>query len=84
MPIAIREPGNRSKVLEHIQALTEKDKDGNPAKDQSLMDSLKADIISDINALDSKYTGVLVIAEARHLENRRERTVQVIGQEGHF
>jgi len=45
---------------------------------------LKADIVSDINALDKKFGGVLVIAEGRHQDNQRMRNVQVIGQEGHF
>jgi hypothetical protein len=84
MAIAIREQGNRSKVIEHIQSLKETGADGKVLADQSLMDSLKADIASDVAALDSKFNGVLVIAEARHSDNRRERSVQVIGQEGHF
>jgi len=84
MAIAIREQGNRSKVIEHIQTLKETGPDGKTAEDQSLMDSLKADIVSDINALDKKFGGVLVIAEGRHQDNQRMRNVQVIGQEGHF
>jgi len=84
MAIAIREQGNRSKVLEHIQTLKETGTDGKPVADQSFIESLKSDIAADIAALDSKFGGVLVIAEGRHIENRRERTIQVIGQEGHF
>ncbi len=84
MPIAIREQGERSKVASHISSLKENGTDGKPLADQSLMDSLKADIAADIAALDKQFAGVLVIAEARHGEDRRERMVQVVGQKGHF
>ncbi len=84
MAFAIREQGSRNKVAEHIKTLTENGADGEPIEDQTLIESAKAVIASQIAALSKDFNGVLVIAEGHANENNRSLTVQVIGQKGHF
>lgn len=84
MPFAIREQGERSKTLAHIQSLKEKGQDGNDAKDQSQIDIAKSAISAEVNALPEKLKGVLVIASGSAAENQRNLNIQVIGLEGHY
>jgi hypothetical protein len=83
MAFAIHKQSLREKVAESLKAFVETGSDGNPLKDQSFIESVKADILTDANALDPKFNAVLIIAEGQHLENQRHRTVQVIGQTIH-
>ena len=84
MPFAIREQGERNKLAEHVKTIQENGTDGKPSKDQSLIESVKASILTALASLPTDFNGALVIAEGSATENTRSGTFQVIGQKGHY
>ena len=81
MGFQYREQGARAAVIKHLQEFKELQPDGKtPAKDQTQCDAVKAFAISEINALPTEFTGVLVQIDATVNGPGRIVNVTVMGQ----
>jgi len=81
MAFAFTKRGSRKNVAEFIKTQVENGVDAKPVPDQSLIESAKSVALTQIEALDNEFNGVLVICEGHATANNRSLTVQVIGED---
>lgn len=83
MPFAIREHGERSKLISHLETVKETGADGKEVKDQSQLKAAIGLAKAEINSLPKEFNSALVIIEGRATDTKREIIVQVVGQNAH-